>query len=169
MFFKWLDEGTYVNVSEDLLYPPLQPQLRAKLEDWAFSRRRHMHEVNTRRCWRRPMYGTDLVRVVQAVCHYTPSSLTQKRPGSGSSSVPWSWSWSGYAACALHQSRGTHWSTRSEALREMLCGYEERAALLEETIQRSVGGGGRAEVCVGVVRVCTFAYINVHVLEDKMF
>ena len=53
---------------------PLQPSLKAQRDEWASGVRRHVYEVNSRRCRRTPMYGRDLVCTVRGLGYAEVSS-----------------------------------------------------------------------------------------------
>ena len=119
-----------------MLYPffSLQSQLTSRQQEWSFLCRRHMHEVNTRRCRRQPMYGSDLIRAVRTVYPQENVGGVSKRPPPASSP----WLWSGYVACSLHQRQPQHWGSSSAALGPLLLSHRQRAVQLEDTIQRCV-------------------------------
>ncbi len=112
-----------------------------------------MHEVNSRRCRRQPMYGTDLIRAVRTLClhdltSHAPSPPPPRASGSRKAAQPdlpvvstahRRWLWSGYLACYHHQMCELHWSNSCRALRDALPTYQERATQLEDIIDRYIG------------------------------
>ena len=48
--------------------PSPQPGLESAQEEWGLGRHRHMHDINTFRCQRQPMYGRDLVQTILSLC-----------------------------------------------------------------------------------------------------
>ena len=125
---------------------PLSPKpgLVSRQEEWTLSRHRHMHEVNSFRCHRQPMYGRDLVHTIRSLCQQDPRKLpltVAPAPLSPSSPSPAaSWLWAGSLACHLLQTgvRPEHGGPGSLALSHCLCSYEQRAATMEGTIRRYI-------------------------------
>ncbi|KAL5477552.1 hypothetical protein EMCRGX_G024363 [Ephydatia muelleri] len=108
------------------------PNLALKLKEWAQSCRRHMYEVNSRRCRRLPMYGSDLIRTVTSVCccpgHYT--TVCKARPSH--------WLWTGYSWCFQHMTGSDHWENRTSSLSSVLVSYKARALAMDEIMRRFV-------------------------------
>ena len=94
-----------------------------------------MYEVNTRRCHRQPMYGTDLIRTVQCVCHYESSSCTDTRKPS-MNPLASHWLWVGHAACTA--ACNDNWDGCPSPLRAALLNHKQRAESLEEITKRWV-------------------------------
>ena len=69
--YMHLCESAHVHLSECVLISLSlsQPGLTAKQQEWVLSRRKHLHEVNNKRCRRLPMYGCDLIQAVRKICH----------------------------------------------------------------------------------------------------
>ena len=109
-------------------------------------RHKHMHDINSYRCQRQPMYGRDLVHTIISLCQQ------DRKPSlSSSSSVPTSsfpsssstmgvWLWAGSLACQLLQTgvRPEDGGPGSLALSQALLSYNTRAIVMEDTIRRSV-------------------------------
>lgn len=83
-----------------------------------------MHEVNSYRCRRQPMYGRDLVLTLLSLCRHD----CRKAP----------WLWSGALACQLLQNgvRPEEGGAGSLALSNILVSYQGRAAAMDDTIRR---------------------------------
>ena len=113
-----------------------QPNLALQHKEWKLSCRKHMCEVNSRRCHRQPMYGTDLIRTVQCVCHYESSSCTDTRQPS-MNPLTSHWLWVGHAACIA--TCNDHWDGGPSPLRAALLNHQQRAELLQDITQRWVG------------------------------
>lgn len=117
--------------------PYCQPGLVAQREEWTQARHRHMHEINSFRCHRQPMYGSDLVHTILSLSRQDPKKLSPS-PLSSSSVLPWLWV--GSLACQLLQTgaRPEDGGLGSLLLSQCLRSYEHRASLMEGTIRRLV-------------------------------
>ena len=123
----------------DLPLSPSQPGLVSSQEEWTLGRRKHMYDVNSFRCQRQPMYGSDLVHTIRALCQQERKLSSATPLPSPSSSVPSSWLWAGSLACQLLQGgvRPEEGGAGSLLLSQGLISYERRAAVMEATIKRS--------------------------------
>ena len=112
----------------------LQPSLSSQCDEWVLSRYRHMHEVNSRRCRRQPVYGKDLIKTVQSFCNHQPAS------SSSASASPSHWLWVGHATCKLQQTMAA-WQRLligSDTLAAFLPSYEDRLLVMTDTLKRYV-------------------------------
>ena len=116
----------------------LQPVLTSAQEEWGMGRHRHMHDINSLRCQRQPMYGRDLVHTILSLCRQP-----DRRPSQPSSSSPATtnegvWLWTGSLACerVMTGVRPEDGGSGSLALSKALLSYHTRAHMMGDTIRR---------------------------------
>ena len=90
-----------------------------------------MHDINSFRCQRQPMYGWDLVQTILSLSR-------QERSSAGGPSLG-VWQWAGFLACQRVQMgvRPEDGGAGSLLLSHALLSYQRRAEVMEGTIRRS--------------------------------
>ena len=116
----------------------LQPGLTSAQEEWGMGRHRHMHDINSLRCQRQPVYGRDLVHTILSLCRQQdrrPSQPSSSSPATANEGV---WLWTGSLACerVMTGVRPEDGGSGSLALSKALLSYHTRAHVMEDTIRR---------------------------------
>lgn len=121
----------------------LQPEIELKVQDYALSRCKNMYDVSSKRCRRSPLYGRDLVHVVQKLLLEHPQQQSRSVHAAHtiihtgacsfySQQCQQYWLWVGFATCSKYRDGCPTYDLLCEALPSL----EKRLLDLEEIIKR---------------------------------
>jgi superfamily II DNA/RNA helicase len=114
------------------------PGLTSAQEEWGMGRHRHMHDINSLRCQRQPVYGRDLVHTILSLCRQQDRRPSQPSSSSQATANEGVWLWTGSLACerVMTGVRPEDGGSGSLALSKALLSYHTRAHVMEDTIRR---------------------------------
>ena len=123
-----------------------------------------MHDINSFRCQRQPMYGHDLVQTILSLCRQDPKKTSSASYPTGV------WLWAGSLACQLLQTgvRPECGGLGSLPLSHCLTSYELRAASMEGTIRRWAVGSC-VVLCVHLHSRRHFTLLTHHLSHTSLY